>query len=112
MFLSLLASKFLWIAGGLVALFIGLHTAIGAWRSDIRENEILKIANEQHELAIQQREEQLELINQAHEKAQAEVEWARNYVSKQEAAIERLKEEASIEVNECLDVYIDSEFVH
>ena len=108
---SLLAGKFIGVVGLIASVGIAIHIGLGALTSYVAELEVTKIAYDQQTALLEQRDEQLLRLQEAHRKAADEVEWARTYVSKQERKIEQLTEEASIEVQDCLNLEISSEFV-
>ena len=101
----------MWGSFALIAIGVGFHTAINAWRGDIQENEALRIATQQKDALIELQKQEYVLLDESHRAMAAEVEWARNYVAIQTEALEHLRANASAKVNECLNLEIDSRFV-
>ena len=97
----------------IVGLVVGGHVWFESWKSGLVDSALLEQdAQEAHveELAI--RDQEIALANLTAEKMKQEVLWARDYVSKQTAKTQKLREEAKVEIQECLDLRIDSNFVY
>jgi len=100
------------VAGALAAaLGIGVHAAIGAWRTDIAEREGLRIANGRAQSELAKSREQLRLLEESHAAAKRDAEWARDYAASREAELAQLRKNSSGEAAECLDTEIDSSFL-
>ena len=106
-----LKSKLVWGSFALIAIGIGFHTAINAWRGDIQENEALRIETQQKDALIELQKQEYDLLDESHRAMAQEVEWARNYVAIQTESIEQLRANATVRVTECLNLEIDSRFV-
>ena len=109
---TLLAGKFIGIIGLVAAVGVALHIGVGTLTSYVAELEVTKIAYEQQSILLEEKDAKLHRLSETHTKMEQEVNWARDYVQKQNATIEKLREEASIEVQDCLDMNIDSRFTY
>ena len=105
------STKLILIAVGTLLIGGGLAVTVAVWDNKIREIEQLKIANEQSKVELKQREKEFSLLENLHKKAQDEVDWARDYVSKQEQAIQDLRQRSSSQVKECLALEISADFL-
>ena len=96
----------------IIGLVLGSHVWFESWKSGLVDSALLEQAQKTHaeELAILDKE--INLANLTANKMKQEVIWARDYVAKQTAKTEKLRGAAKNEVQECLDLYIDSGFVH
>ena len=88
---TLLAGKFLWIVGAVAAVVVSLHIGIGAFTNFVASAEVLKIANEQQAIVIEEQESRIQRLSESHQRAESEVKWARDYVAKQTKTIEQLE---------------------
>ena len=96
--------KYVLGASAMVGLFIGIHQAFEGWKSGLVNAAIVE-----QELAA--RDKQIKLLSEANEIIAAEVEWERDYAQKQKQTIDRLREQASVEAQECFDLPIDRGFI-
>ena len=96
----------------IVGLVLGSHIWFESWKAGLIDSALLVQAQQMHaeELAIKDKE--IVLANLTAKKMQQEVLWARDYVEKQTAKTKKLREAAKNEVQECLDLYIDSGFIY
>ena len=103
--------KFLVPILSILGIGLTLSLGISSWKSSICEQERLQILAERQAQEAQRLREQNRLLEEAHQKMQEEVAWARHYVQKQEKAIEDLKADGPEDLRECLDLRIGSDFL-
>ena len=95
----------------LVGVGITGHNLFENWKDGLVEKAQLEQLEQEHATEIEIKDKEIELLNTTAAEIQQEVLWARDYVQKQTATIEKLRMEAPIEVQECLDIVIDNRFV-
>ena len=104
------ATKMLWMAGAVIAVGIGVHTAYGLWKQDILEKRDLQYSNQ----ALIEENADWKKANEDLKASQKlkdqEVAWARDYVAKKEAEFKALREAGSKEFVKCLDVPLPEGF--
>ena len=86
---------------------IGLHSWFENWKEGLVEKVIL----EQVQKEVKTLSNEIDRLNVTSQKMQDEVLWARDYVQKQTKTIQILRDKSSIAVQDCLDMYIDSDFI-
>ena len=106
-----LFSSGLWKIIGLAGVGIFAQLSITSCVTNLGNINRLHEIQTRYEAQLSEQQKAIEAQAEAYEAAKAEVAWARDYVSQQESAIKKLRAEASIEVNECLDLYIDPAFI-
>lgn len=74
------------------------------WKQDIVEKRDLQYSNAQKDQEIIEWKQANEALKASHRLKDQEVQWARNYVAKQEAALKALRESDDKEFVKCLDV--------
>ena len=109
--LGLFKLKLALYAGAILITLIGGHLAFQSWKSGLVDRALLELSNEQHDKAIKVREKEIKLLNETSESMRKEVAWARDYVSKSEKRIKKLKAKATIETKKCFDTSISTDYI-
>ena len=107
---TLLAGKFIGAVGLIASVGIAIHIGLGALTSYVAELEVTKIAYDQQTALLEERDEQLLRLERAYREEKNENEWAASYISKQERSLQELRENASAELTECLDMELPSSY--
>lgn len=78
--------------------------AFNLWKNDRVHRTVLEQVRGGYEAALAEKDSEITRLNDSHAAMTAEVLWARDRVSKLTKRVENLKDEATDELQECLDV--------